>query len=265
MICPDHPVYRDHAENLHMVIPCRLRMDEGTSLRKHAVMQMSWGPILKQAPASVNHCFYFTSILGDVYKDDNAGYEHGNCILDAIARHLAAHCRQAYYLGVEGPGQRDCFFLAWLGLEGDLPAQARMLHLKRHFSCTPNKCCPWCGANDRDLPYADFRESALWRRTVGEELPWTWPSPLTSIPGYETERFAALDVFHLCHLGILRTGVASILCYLCFSGTFQTRAVEACQLASTTRMACFVSFAAQFCSRLQTSRISPVTTCNGGA
>ena len=217
-IRPGHPVFQDHADELHRVIPCRLHMDEGTSHRKHAVMQVSWGPILKDGAASVNHCFYFTSILGDSYKEDHCGYAAGNSILDAISRHLAIHCKQAYYTGMELGSER--FYLAWIGLEGDLPAQARVLHLVRHFTCAPNKCCPWCLADDRDTPYADFRPTARWKRTVGVQQPWTTPSPLLSIPGADTAEFALTDIFHLCHLGIVRTGVTSLICYLCYKGFF---------------------------------------------
>ena len=217
---PGHPVYQDHASELGKVIPCRLHMDEGTSFRKHAVMQMSWGPILKHLPASPHHCFYFTSILGDAYKDENVGYEAGNSILDAIAEHIAIHCRRSYYFGVQIPGEHERLYLAWVGLEGDLPAQARMMHFNRHFSCAPNRCCPWCLADDRQMPYADFRPNALWTETTGVQRPWSKPAPLLKIPGAATETFACKDVFHLCHLGILRTGVASLLCYLCFAGHF---------------------------------------------
>ncbi|CAE7941262.1 unnamed protein product, partial [Symbiodinium necroappetens] len=217
-IRPGHPVFQDHADELHRVIPCRLHMDEGTSHRKHAVMQVSWGPILKDGAASVNHCFYFASILGDSYKEDHCGYAAGNSIIDVISRHLAIHCKQAYYTGMELGSER--FYLAWIGLEGDLPAQARVLHLVRHFTCAPNKCCPWCQADDRDTPYADFRPTARWKRTVGVQQPWTTPSPLLSIPGADTAEFALTDIFHLCHLGIVRTGVTSLICYLCYKGFF---------------------------------------------
>lgn len=214
-----HPVYLDHADDLHRVIPCRIHMDEGTSHRKHAVMQMSWGPIMKSQPGSAHHCFYFTSILAEAYKDENVGYEPGNSILDQLATHLANHCKQAYYIGMPmKDGGR--FFLAFLGMEGDLPAQARFMHFTRHWNCVPNPCCPHCLADDKDRSYADFRESAAWRTTTGEERPWTVPSPLLKIPGCINESFAVHDIFHLCHLGILRTGVVSLLCYLCYAGHF---------------------------------------------
>ena len=55
---------------------------------------------------------------------------------------------------------------------------------------------------------------------MGLQDPWTIPSPLHTIPGAETAEFAFTDIFHLCHLGIVRTGVASLICYLCYNGPF---------------------------------------------
>ena len=147
------------------------------------------------------------------------GYERGNATLDSISEHIATNCRELYYQGIEAP-DNEKFYFAFIGLEGDLPAQARMLHIVRHFSCSPNACCPWCLADDREAPYSDYRDTATWASTVGMKLPWRRPSPLTKIPGAETAVFACRDIFHLCHLGILRTGVASLLCYLCLQGHF---------------------------------------------
>ena len=216
---PSHPVYTDHSGNLQKVIPCRLHADEGTSFRKHGIMQISWGPILKHLPGSPHHCFYFTSVLADVYKGDNVGYERGNATLDSISEHIATNCQELYYQGIVAP-DNEKFYFAFIGLEGDLPAQARMRHIVRHFSCSPNACCPWCLADDREAPYSDYRDTATWASTIGMKLPWRRPSPLTKIPGAETAVFACRDIFHLCHLGILRTGVASLLCYLCLQGHF---------------------------------------------
>ena len=81
--------------------------------------------------------------------------------------------------------------------------------------------CPWCGAaDDEATPYTDFRPNAAWRRTEGASRPWTNPSPYVQVPGGSHEAIMAKDVFHLCHLGVVRTFSASLLCYLAYLGRF---------------------------------------------
>ena len=45
---PNHPVYQKYSDALHCCIPCKIHCDEGTGLRKAAVLQVSWGPVLPQ-------------------------------------------------------------------------------------------------------------------------------------------------------------------------------------------------------------------------
>ena len=75
---PSHPIYKDHMHDLKRCIPCRLRCDEGTGVRRTGIMQISWGPILKRCLASAWHCFFYSCIHSDVYKAFNQGYKDGN-------------------------------------------------------------------------------------------------------------------------------------------------------------------------------------------
>eukprot|EP00435_Cladocopium_sp_Y103_P026732 s1930_g6.t1 len=137
---------------------------------------------------------------GEDYKSANAGYERGNAILDEVSARLAAQAQSVYRDGVNCPGIGKLHFV-WVALEGDLPAQARSLHCKRNLNCMPNQLCPWCLADDLEVPFSDFRPVAAWRRTVGASRPWTTESPMLGIAGAEHEVFLAKDLFHLCHLG----------------------------------------------------------------
>ena len=211
---PLHPVFTDFANRLSRCIPCKLHSDEGTGLRKSAVQQFSWGPVLHDSPNSLDRYFFFSCLNAEQYKKWNTGsYATGNAVLDEVSDHLAKQATQAYTEGILSKALGR-FHLVWIGLEGDLPAQARCYRLKRHFSCIPNRMCPWCQADDLEVPFTDFRDCAVWRGTVNENLPWDSQGPFCQIPGGNSTKFLALDLFHLCHLGAVRTFAVNFLCYL---------------------------------------------------
>ena len=149
----------------------------------------------------------------------NAGYEVGNAVLDEISTHLAAQATDVYINGVECM-EVGTLRLVWVALEGDLPAQARACHLKRNFNCMPNQLCPWCLADDHEVPFSDYRQNATWRATSGTQRPWTTESPFHGIPGGDNELFLAKDLFHLCHLGAVRGFAINLLCYMCWTGVW---------------------------------------------
>ena len=133
--------------------------------------------------------------------------------------HFVHEARDCFYDGV--PSLHGKFFLVFLRLEGDLPAQGKLAHSARNFTNDPNPMCPWCLADDRDVPFADLRECAAWRATTGSVPPWGSISPLHFLPGGNEEQFLAKDLFHISHVGITRTFVASCICYLVHVGHFR--------------------------------------------
>ena len=93
---------------------------------------------------------------------------------------------------------------------------SRAFHCKRNFGCVPNAMCYWCLANDNDYPFTDPSRTALWRSTLSASPPWAGssPSPFLKIPGGDADVFLAKDLFHLCHLGAVRTFAVNALCFL---------------------------------------------------
>ena len=218
---PDHPVYQDHAgADLKRCIPCRIHCDEGTGVRRTGIMQISWGPIIKRAPGSAFHCFFYSCIHSDVYKDFNQGYKGGNKTLDDVMECFVAEALDAYWKGVQGPAECGKFFLVFLRQEGDLPAQAKIWHLERAFTNFPNPMCSWCMADGYEIDFADLRQNSLWRASSYKVKPWGTNSPMLNLPGGTSEIFLAKDLFHLSNLGITRTFVASLVCYLVTLGFF---------------------------------------------
>ena len=220
LLYPEHDVFSKFRDELHLCIPCKVHSDEGTGLRRAAVNQISWGPVISSLPNSLDRYFFWSSMNGEEYKAANAGYERGNEILDELHSHLALQMNDVFLHGIVHPTLGVTVRLVWIALEGDLPAQARSLHCKRNFNCVPNQLCPWCLADDGERPFADHRLEASWRSTVGASRPWNTPSPFNSVPGGNHELFLAKDLFHLCHLGAIRGFAINVLCYLTFSGAF---------------------------------------------
>ena len=218
-IYPSHPVFRSHSGRLDACIPVKVHIDEGTGLRKRPVYQFSWGPIMSCSRASWNRYFFWSCITNESYKQWHCGYEKGNKILDELAAHFADQARSVFERPITSKSGLDVY-LVFVGHEGDLPAQARSHHLVRNLNCLPNPLCPWCNADDRNLPFSDFKPTAKWRHTIGNERPWNSESPLHSIPGAHSEEFLCKDLFHLCHLGAVRGFGINLLCYLCFNGRF---------------------------------------------
>ena len=218
---PHHDVFSRFGRMLRRCIPMKIHADEGTGLRRSAVMQLSWGPCVSHSPSSIDRYFYFTCMACENYKDFHRGYEAGNLVLDELCAVMAAEARDLYLEGFTAPGNRDRLHMVFIALEGDLPAQARIQHLVRHFGCQPNQLCPWCHANDLEVPHTDLRDSAKWKETVSASRPWTNEGPFAAqVPGAGHETWLAKDLFHLCHLGAIRGFAINVLCYLVSQDVF---------------------------------------------
>ena len=223
-LAPEHDIFQRFQSKLDTVIPMKMHMDEGTGLRRSAVMQFSWGPVIAESGNSLDRYFFFLCINGEEYKKYHSGYAAGNKALDDLHARLAEECEALYLQGIWSKRFQRQIHLCFVALEGDLPAQARAFRVTRNFACTPNSMCPWCNANDVDLPYTDTRPSAAWRSTISMSRPWSEqnPSPLCKIPSANRETFLAKDLFHLCHLGHVRTFSVNALAYLVSENHFAT-------------------------------------------
>lgn len=216
---PDSKVFEVHSkDNLRYCIPCKFHIDEGTGVRKSAVLQCSWGPVLASGAASWLRYFFWTAMGHEAYREHNMGWEWGNEVLDALMEELAKQAKSAMETGIAT--KYGTFFLCFISLEGDLPAQAKVFHCKRNFLRVPNAMCPWCLADGNTVPFTDVRASASWRATVGQEVPWVSEPPLAVLSRNGEATFLAKDVFHLVNLGIGRTFLSSAICFLIYLGHF---------------------------------------------
>lgn len=112
---PNHPVYEKYNGTLKNCIPMKIHSDEGTGLRKSAVLQVSWGPVLTQTGNSLDRYFFWTCMNAEDYKAYNKGYAAGNEVLDELAEMLAGETTSLFETGVKCKGMT--FYLCWVALE----------------------------------------------------------------------------------------------------------------------------------------------------
>ena len=216
---PDSKVFQVHSQGeLRFCIPCKLHIDEGTGLRKSAVLQCSWGPVLASGAASWDRYFFWTAMSHEAYTQHNVGLEWGNEVVDSLMVELAKQASSAMETGIAI--KYGTFFLCFISLEGDLPAQAKVFHCKRNFLHVPNPMCPWCLADGDTFPFTDVRSAASWRATVDQDVPWSNEPPLAALTRNGEATFLAKDLFHIISLGIGRTFLASAICFLISLGHF---------------------------------------------
>ena len=215
-----HPVYTDHKARLQWCVPCKLHMDEGTGVRKHPILQVSWSPVFQP------YYMLWSCLPHSAYKQFHQGYELGNPVVDSLLHHFTTMARSVYFDGIQIGSHK--FWLVWIAAEGDLPALSKCFHCKRNFGREPNECCFWCEAHDRTegMAFSNFRVSAEWRDTIGQSRPWSVPGVLCDIPGADHEAFLSKDVFHIIHLGIGRTLAVSFIAYLVDAKYFGAGSVD---------------------------------------
>ena len=122
----EHPVFEQKRDLLKNCVPIKVHTDEGTGLRKSAIYQYSWGPVIPKNMSTINRYFYWACIFHEQYRHHHSGYEIGNIVLDDLMGEMAKQIIDLYNNGIKIGGQQ--FFLVLTGLEGDLPAQARVCH-----------------------------------------------------------------------------------------------------------------------------------------
>ena len=95
-----HPVHSQHGGRLGNCIPCSMHADEGTGLRKSAVMQCSWGPLITSSRSSWDRYFFWSCMLHEQYRSFHAGFEAGNMVLDSLMEHFVAQTTTAFTDGI---------------------------------------------------------------------------------------------------------------------------------------------------------------------
>ncbi|CAJ1451398.1 unnamed protein product [Effrenium voratum] len=222
----EHAVYSLQAGQLSQCVPFYLHMDEGTGLRKSAVLIISAQPVFGQCTAErfyqafrdrtdvsdesmhqIMTASQFHNTRGDTYNSrllftilPKKMYTGKNeRTMEGFLEIIAQECTKMMTEGVKVRGTQ--FYPVCLGLKADAPMLVKAGNFNRSFmNMGKNKGCCWeCLAGRDDYPFEDVGTSPVWAETIGLVPPWTSPGALATIPARLClpEGFFRRDPFHV--------------------------------------------------------------------
>ena len=237
---PEHEFYNIHSEDRWgRSLPFYLHIDEGTGLKKGAVLVLSWQSILgketstlfrnyreiedleeRMTKAQMHNAkgstyltrFLFTALPKKSYSGK------GNPTYFGILDVLSKECRDLMLHGVSVCG--ETWYPCCLGMKGDQPALVKCGKFKRSFyNMGFNKGCCWeCMAGMEGYPWEEVAPEPQWAGTIGLCEPWNQdePSPFLQIPSYNNNphEFWRRDPFHAFKQSIGGHFAASVIVVL---------------------------------------------------
>ena len=251
---PDHQVFQSHGDRLETCVPYCLFLDEGTSLRKSAVLVISMQPVLgtstaakfsdglrgngkrKRSRDSSLDPAALKQLMAQSQAHNGSGRTyssrflysvlpkkvyHKNDRMDRLLEKLADECTGLMSAGVRVGS--TTFYPVCLGVKGDAPMLIRVGHLNRGFShMGKNKgCCFECLAGTAGYHFEDVRWAPDWEGSMYSVRPYSDPSPLLRIPAQTVpEKFFRRDPFHTFKQSIGCTFISSSIVLLCDLGYF---------------------------------------------
>lgn len=202
-----------------------MHLDEGTGLRKNAVMIISGQAVFGQETQkrfeeafqkrSGNSDDEIMRIMTGAQFHNSRGSTYESRMLftilpkrlytgkfkpifAAFLQRIATECKRLLNEGILFRGVR--YFPVCLGCKADAPQHVKTAGLTRSFMnlSLAKGCCWECLAGEPGFPFEDCTREPAWVSTIGSELPWDEPGPLTEIPSYpfHPERFYLRDPFH---------------------------------------------------------------------
>ena len=226
---PKHPIFEKHAKRLGMVVPLWLHADEGTSIKKRALMIMQWQPVLGHGTSrggsglnfvgvSVTTRFLYAVMTGRVYMGSAAKGKRLQALVTAFASDLGT-CFETP-LRVVHDGETKEIYLCPIGLKGDWPGLTKMGQLQRHhlrdtFTSEDGAgICHLCMGGCSGHQWYDISYNNMVKMKSSVVPPWTRPPSLISClphsPDHEAQ-FFRIDVFHNLHKGVLADAAANAI------------------------------------------------------
>ena len=219
---PNHAVFDLHeGDRLGRCLPYFLHLDEGTGLRKSAVLVVSFQAVFglgtyeeflrlsrvrdlhdrmtqsqqtNSKGSTYLSRFLFTALPKKTYSGKNSE------VYWKVLQLLADECKELMTQGIEIA--HDVFYPICLGVKGDQPALIKCGHFKRSFmNLGVNKGICWeCLAGFDGFPFENCSPDAEWMGTIGLVEPWPADSgsPLLEVPCDRGNRvsFWWRDPFH---------------------------------------------------------------------
>ena len=206
-------------------MPFYLHIDEGTGLRKSAVLIITAQVVFGQETAdrfkqelsgrspSRQEAFnamtraQFHSSRGSTYKSrflftclPKKWYTRKNSsIYGGMLQTLASECLDLFTDGIKFFG--ETYYFVCLGLKADQPAQAKAGNFNRYFANMGRDkgCCYECLAGRDAFPFEEISRSPSWLPTIDTVVPWAQESALLQIPHreFQSATFFKRDPFHI--------------------------------------------------------------------
>lgn len=224
---PSDPVFVYHKERLGSCIPVAIHADEGTSVKKKALMVLQIQALMGQGSRrkksdqmnaglnllgnSIKTRILFSVLLGRLYS----GKKLGNRPLMALVDHLSMQLRALYDSGITVTidDLKRRIYIVPLGLKGDWPALSKIGRLSRHHGrVTTTKefgegICHLCKAGMEGFEswhILSYENMSVMHRDVPP--PWRKEPELVAKlaldPGCKGN-FFKIDIFHTCHKGLM--------------------------------------------------------------
>ena len=221
---PEDDVFSTHdSSRLPSCVPMMLHLDEGTSHKRKGIMVLSVQIVCgKGSKKSTGHNFlgstYLSRMLFSVLLART--YSRKKHVLNSLLAEWQKDLSDCYRNGIEVSGVPGVTKM-WpviLACKGDWPALTKAGGLLRHHlrdapnSDNPPGICHLCRAGQLGYAWNAFESDAPWLH-ADSPLPWNTPSALTNLAQNKKDpaSFYAVDLFHVCHKGVVADYVASAI------------------------------------------------------
>ena len=222
-VCPEHPIYKKSESCRRFQIPVLLYADEGQTLKKQAIMIVSFQPALGNGTLSNQHHrpnddgmglnfagssyatrFLLSCLLKNKYRKSAETF-------DELIRVFVHEFNLVFEEGIAvslASGNHK-LGLSVIGVKGDWPILTRMGYLHRHFGrlafgADREGICHLCMAGTVGVPFHEYDEHAKWIPTYLQCSPFSREDgPLSQLhQSPAQERTLMYDMFHVCHKGV---------------------------------------------------------------
>lgn len=215
-----------------------LHGDEGRTLKKGAMLVTSLQSALGRGydqkrvnhagtsrDLKVNFAGHSFTTRWIVHTIPKSAYDGNPELFNSAMEHTAKSCRKLLEQGyVDVARGHETFRVVILGVKGDAPYLSKVGRFYRAYNTTakrgeergaPKGVCPYCLAGTRMYPAEELSTAdPTWLSTVAVKLPWTRCPAVIKHLLHDTEDpadFFKSDVWHICHLGIGKSWICSVL------------------------------------------------------
>ncbi|CAK9051425.1 Uncharacterized protein SCF082_LOCUS28225 [Durusdinium trenchii] len=215
-----------------------LHGDEGRALKKGAMLVTSLQSALGRGydqkrvnhagtsrDLKVNFAGHSFTTRWIVHTIPKSAYDGNPELFNSAMEHTAKSCRKLLEQGyVDVARGHETFRVVILGVKGDAPYLSKVGRFYRAYNTTakrgeergaPKGVCPYCLAGTRMYPAEELSTAdPTWLSTVAVKLLWTRCPAVIKHLLHDTEDpadFFKSDVWHICHLGIGKSWICSVL------------------------------------------------------